>query len=83
MAYSQGAQKTDILKQVSFWVISSYTGVKTYGQKQVPVILQSRVTSTKLILICFQNIIFEKEVCAPWFSAQMYVLMLKKNPNFR
>jgi hypothetical protein len=33
-------------------------------------------TSTKLILICFQNIIFEKEVCTPWFSAQMYVFML-------
>jgi hypothetical protein len=23
MAYSQGAQKTDILKEVAFWVISS------------------------------------------------------------
>jgi hypothetical protein len=39
-------------------------------------------TSTKLILICFQNIIFEKEVYAPWFSAQMYVFMLK-NHKFR
>jgi hypothetical protein len=39
-------------------------------------------TSTKLILICFQNIIFQKEVRAPWFSAQMYVFMLK-NPNFQ
>jgi hypothetical protein len=38
--------------------------------------------STKLILICFQNIIFEKEVCAPWFSAQVYVFMLK-NLNFQ
>jgi hypothetical protein len=37
MAYSQGAQKTDILKEVSFWVNSSYTGVKTDSQKQVPV----------------------------------------------
>jgi hypothetical protein len=35
---------------------------------------------TKLNLICFQNIIFEKEVCAPWFSAQMYVFMLNKIP---
>jgi hypothetical protein len=40
-------------------------------------------SSTKLILICFQNIIFEKEEGAPWFSAQMYVFMLKKNLNFR
>jgi hypothetical protein len=37
-------------------------------------------SSTKFIVICFQNIIFEKEVCAPWFSAQMYVFMLKKIP---
>jgi hypothetical protein len=37
-------------------------------------------TSTKLILICFQNI-FEREVCAPWYSAEMYVFMLKY-PNF-
>jgi hypothetical protein len=29
VAYYQVAQKTDILKEVSFWVISSYTGVKT------------------------------------------------------
>jgi hypothetical protein len=35
-------------------------------------------SSTKLILICFQNINFEKEVCVPWFSAQIYVFMLKK-----
>jgi hypothetical protein len=34
-------------------------------------------TSTRFIQICFQNIIFEKEVCASWFSAQMYVFMLK------
>jgi hypothetical protein len=40
MAYSQGDQKTDILKEVSFWVISSLMGVKTYRQKQVPVNLQ-------------------------------------------
>jgi hypothetical protein len=39
-------------------------------------------TSTKLIVICFKNIIFKKEVRAPWFSAQMYVFMLKY-PNFR
>jgi hypothetical protein len=38
MAYSQGDQKSDILKEVSFWVISSYTGFKTYRQKQVPVV---------------------------------------------
>jgi hypothetical protein len=39
-------------------------------------------SSTKLILICFQNIIFEKEACAPWFNTHMNVFMLK-NLNFR
>jgi hypothetical protein len=38
-------------------------------------------SSTKLILICFQNICFEKEVFAPYFSAHMNVFMLK-NLNF-
>jgi hypothetical protein len=34
-------------------------------------------TSTNLILICFQNICFEKEVSATYFSAHMNVFMLK------
>jgi hypothetical protein len=34
-------------------------------------------SSTNLILICFQNICFEKEVFAPYFSAHMNVFMLK------
>jgi hypothetical protein len=38
-------------------------------------------SSTNLILICFQNICFEKEVFAPYFSAHMHVFMLK-NLNF-
>jgi hypothetical protein len=36
---------------------------------------------TNLIIICFQNICFEKEVFAPYFSAHMNVFMLK-NLNF-
>jgi hypothetical protein len=43
MTYSQGAQKTGILKEVSFWVISSYTVVKTDRQKQVPVLISAEV----------------------------------------
>jgi hypothetical protein len=34
-------------------------------------------SSTNLILICFQNICFEKEVSSPYLSAHMNVFMLK------
>jgi hypothetical protein len=53
MAFSQGAQKTDILKDVSFWVISSQVPCiifsiqifKTYLQKQVPVLNDTKMFS--------------------------------------
>jgi hypothetical protein len=34
MAYSQGAQKTDIIKEVSFWVISSYSTDRTQPNRK-------------------------------------------------
>jgi hypothetical protein len=56
MAYSQGAQKTDILKEVSFWVISSYTGAKT----SAPVKGLIRVTpNIRIMLSIWDTAVYE------------------------